>query len=105
MEQKNEIYKRVYKINHEVLPYEIELNLPHNVINNIYSFLRKNNSTRSVKIEMLSISINHKIIALREKLEQRKKIRLHNKLKKQQFLDILNDIENKLIKLLPNQTK
>ncbi len=74
---KDNPYKRAYQLNHEVLPYNIELKLPFNVIDNIYSYLRPKyqQRPRNVKIERLAISINHRMTTLNEIMEIRRKKR------------------------------
>ncbi len=76
--------KKTYKLNHEVLPYEIEKTLPYNVIDNIYSFLRPrySHTPNKIKIERMKVEYNHKVARYNELLLEKKR-RL---LRRQQFL-------------------
>jgi hypothetical protein len=66
---------QAYKLNHEVLPYEIEKKLPYPVIDNIYSFLRLPylQTSKTVKMERIIIEYNHKVIRYKELLLEKKR--------------------------------
>ena len=54
--------KPTYKLNHEVLPYEMERTLPLNAIDSIYSYLRKKPRTPyDISAERKLIELNHLI--------------------------------------------
>jgi hypothetical protein len=57
-----------YILTHEVLPYEIEFELPTPVILNIYSYVTPKymQTPRRMKIERMSIELNHKMTTLNE---------------------------------------
>ena len=66
--------KHLYKLNHEVLPYEIERGLPYAVIDSIYSFLRPrfSQTPQKIKIERMKIEFNHKLSTYKELLLEKK---------------------------------
>ncbi len=90
----------VYKLPHEVLPYDLERSLPIPVVCNIYSYLRKNQSKSAAKIEFLEISINHKITARYELLKRRKELRAARVAKREAIVKQLESIIAALERLL-----
>ncbi len=94
--------ERTYKLNHEALPYNIELSLPLNVIDSIYSFLRPRYSQTPLRIKMErhQIELNHKITRLNELLELRRKRRIEKEKKRQDLIQHLDKIIASLEKLL-----
>jgi hypothetical protein len=90
----------IKKLPHEVLPFEIEKKLPYEVIDNIYSFLRRNQSKKHAQIERLQISINHKYARLKELIEIRKKRRIEKEQKRKTILETLNTLEIILKRML-----
>jgi hypothetical protein len=79
--------KKLYKLNHEVLPRDIEKSLPLTVINNIYSFLlpRYCQTPRAMKIERMQLEYNDKVMRYKELMLEKKRRELE-KAKKQRLL-------------------
>jgi hypothetical protein len=94
--------ERTYKLNHEVLPYEIERSLPFPIIDKIYSFLRPKYSQtpRRIKIERYQIELNHKMTIYKELLLEKQRRRLEKERERQALVDQLDKIIHTLEKLL-----
>jgi hypothetical protein len=92
----------VYKLNHEVLPYEIEKSLPFPIIDKIYSFLRPRyaQTQTRIKIERCQIELNHKISYYRELLIEKKRRKMEKEKKRQELIDQLDKMIHTLEKLL-----
>ncbi len=93
--------ERAYKLNHEVLPYEIERGLPYAVIDSIYSFLRPRYSQteRRIKMERMKIEYNHKASIYKELLLEKKRRLLLRQKEEEQRKKLVEKIEG-LIKVL-----
>ena len=90
----------IYKLPHEVLPYDIERSLPIDTVCVIYSFLRQNQSNTAAKKERLEISINHKLSAGHELLQKRKELCEAKLKQQQQFIAQLEKIIRSLEKMV-----
>jgi hypothetical protein len=100
--KKKSIYEPSYKFRHPVLPYEIEAKLPTHVINNIYSYLRPRyeQTAKHNKMYRMQIDLNHKVIRLKELLQERKRRRLLKEQRKKEMISALTKMEEMLMKLL-----
>jgi hypothetical protein len=92
----------VYKLSHEVLPYDLERSLPIPVVCNIYSFLRRNQRKTAEKIEILQITINHKITARYELIKHRKEMREAKKAHREAVVKQLDAIIRSLEAIVGN---
>ena len=95
-------YQPKYKLSHEVLPYDLELSLPENIVDNIYSFLRRRKDPKFIKQERLTMYLNHKITAF-QKLQQEKLRRLLERKKQNELRTKIVDTLDKLTKILESQ--
>lgn len=96
--------KRNYNLPHEVLPYEIEIELPINVILSIYSYLTPKymQQPKKEKLERMSIELNHKMTAMKELIMEKKRrqlIRERQEQRRKELMQALNNIET-AVKLL-----
>jgi hypothetical protein len=92
---------RMYKLSHNVLPYEIELKLPANVIDNIYSFLRPKymQTPQRITIERRKIHLNHLSTAyyqLKLKKIKRDYAKRKQEENKKKLLELLSQLEKQL---------
>lgn len=87
--------ERHYQLNHEVLPYEIEFELPINVIQNIYSYVAPKymQDVKKQKIERMSIELNHKQTTLRELIEVKRRRLVAKKKREQQKQELVANLE------------
>ncbi len=94
--------KRSYEMHHEVLPYEIELELPMPIITNIYSFLTPKymQTPTRIKIKQRSIDINHRITKLNELLILKKERKLQRIQQRKELIENLTKIIDALEKSL-----
>jgi hypothetical protein len=93
--------KPTYKLNHEVLPYEIERGLPYAVIDSIYSFLRPrfSQTPKKIKIERMKIEFNHKLSTYKELLLEKKRRLLLRQKQEEERKNLVGKIDG-LIKVL-----
>ena len=97
---------RMYTPQYATLPYDLELKLPDQVIDNIYSFLRPRyiqKDARKMKIDRMQMYLNHKYtlyMQLKYEKLRRVQVRKSDQERRQKLIDALTAIETALKKLL-----
>lgn len=93
--------KRKYNLTHEVLPYEIEIELPVNVTLSIYSYLTPKymQTPTKAKIERMAVELNHKITTMNELIAIKKHRELIKEKQAQDKKELLEKID-RIIKTL-----
>ena len=93
--------KRNYNLTHEVLPYEIEMELPVSVTLSIYSYLTPKYMQTPIKakIERMSIELNHKMTIMRELIIEKKRRELIKHMREEERKKLVEKIDG-LIKIL-----
>jgi hypothetical protein len=87
----------LYKLPHEVMPYELERSLPMAVVDRIYSYLRPKPATKNAtRILRLEMDLNHKISAMNELLARRQKVREEKEERRKKLVASLENIINSL---------
>lgn len=84
-----------YKLPHAVLPPQMESKLPENVLDNIYSFLRRRQTPAYVKQQRLMLSINLKVQRaneLRREMIRRRIARLSKEQKRRALIQTLDNM-------------
>ena len=83
-----------YTLPHAVLPPEVEAKLPENVLDNIYSFLRRRQTPDYVKQQRLALSINLKVRRANELRKEMIRRRIAHLKEEQRRRALVRSIDN-----------
>ncbi len=91
-----------YKLPHEVLPPEVESRFPENVLDTIYSFLRRGKRPAYLKQQRLAMRINLKVQRaneLRKEMIRRRIAALEREQKRRALVKSLDELIQRLEKI------
>lgn len=94
-----------YKLPHEVLPPEVEDTLPENVLENIYSFLRRSKRPAEIRIQQTALRINLKVRTanrLRKEMIRRRIARLKEEQRRRALMKTLDTMVEMLERVIKN---
>jgi hypothetical protein len=94
-----------YKLPHAVLPPEVEDTLPENVLENIYSFLRRSKRPAEIRIQQKALSINLKVRTanrLRKEMIRRRIARLKEEQRRRALIKTMDTMVQMLERVIKN---
>jgi hypothetical protein len=94
-----------HKLPHEVLPPEVEDTLPENVLETIYSFLRRSKRPAEIRIQQTALRINLKVRTanrLRHEMLRRRLAKLKQEQRRRALIKTLDNMVEMLEKAIKN---